>query len=117
MPDPILEERTLLRIYIGERDHSQSDLHHGAPLSEALLALFRERGLAGATVLRGVRGFGASRRVHEEHLLELSLDLPLVVEAVDREEAIQQLLPEVGAMVGDGGLMTLERVRVVGRAG
>ena len=86
--------------------------HHGLPLHEALLRLFRERGLAGATVLRGVQGFGASGRLHTTHLLELSLDLPLVVEVVDEEAAIQRLLPELDEMIG-GGLVTLERVRVV----
>jgi uncharacterized protein len=105
-------ERTLMRIFIGERDRCDSGPHKGLPLHEALVRLFRERGFAGCTVLRGIMGFGASAKIHTLDILRLSLDLPLVVEAVDTEDAIQRLLPELDAMIG-GGLITLERVRVI----
>jgi PII-like signaling protein len=100
-------ERTLMRIFIGENDR-----HEGKPLYEALLRRFRERGLAGATVLRGVAGFGASSTVHTEKVLRLSLDLPLIVEVVETEETIQSILPDLDEMIG-GGLITLERARVI----
>lgn len=98
----------LLRIFIGERDHWR-----GRPLSDALVELFRRRGLAGATVLRGVQGFGAhSRVIHKDSVLRLSQDLPVLVEVVDREDRVRAVLPRVEEML-DGGLITLERVEVV----
>jgi PII-like signaling protein len=100
-------ERTLMRIFIGENDR-----HEGKPLYQALLELFRARGLAGATVLRGISGFGASARVHTEKVLRLSLDLPIIVELVETEEAIESVLPDLDRMIG-GGLVTLERARVI----
>jgi len=100
-------ERTLMRIFVGE-----SDKYQGRPLYEALLERLRKRGLAGATVLRGVAGFGASSVVHTEKVLRLSLDLPVVVEVVETEEAIQSVLPDLDEMIG-GGLVTLERARVL----
>ena len=100
-------ERTLMRIHIGERDKYQ-----GKPLYGALVLRLRERGFAGATVLRGIMGFGASAGVHTEKVLRLSLDLPIVVECVDTEERIQEILPELDRMIG-GGLITLERARVI----
>lgn len=100
-------ERTLMRIFIGE-----SDKHHGRPLYEAILTRLREKGLAGATVLRGVAGFGASSTVHTEKVLRLSLDLPIIIEVVESEETIQALLPDLDAMIG-GGLITLEKARVI----
>ena len=100
-------ERTLMRIFIGE-----SDKYHGKPLYEALLEKFRQQGLAGATVLRGVAGFGASSKMHTDKVLRLSLDLPLILEIVETEEAIQSILPELDEMIG-GGLITLERARVI----
>ena len=100
-------ERTLMRIFIGE-----SDKFEGRPLYEALVERFRKRGLAGATVLRGVAGFGASSVVHTEKVLRLSLDLPVVVEVVETEEAIQSVLPDLDDMIG-GGLVTLERAQVL----
>src|SRR5881397_3923747 len=96
-----------MRIFIGE-----SDKYHGKPLYQALLEKFREKGLAGATVLRGVAGYGASSVVHTEKVLRLSLDLPLIIEIVETEEAIQSILPDLDAMIG-GGLVTLERARVI----
>ena len=79
-------ERTLMRIHLGERDKYQ-----GRPLYEAIVHLLRTRGFAGATVFRGIMGFGASAGVHTEKVLRLSLDLPIVVECVDTEERIQEL--------------------------
>jgi hypothetical protein len=104
-------ERTLMRIFIGESDRCGAGPLKGRPLHEALVRMLRDRGCAGATVLRGILGFGASARIHAAHVLDLSLDLP-VVEVVETEETIQALLPELDAMIG-GGLVTLERVRVI----
>jgi PII-like signaling protein len=100
-------ERTLMRIHIGERDK-----HEGRPLYEAIVHLLRQRGMAGATVFRGIMGFGASAGVHTEKVLRLSLDLPIVIECVETEEKIQAVLPELDRMIG-GGLVTLERARVI----
>jgi PII-like signaling protein len=100
-------ERTLMRIFIGE-----SDKYQGKPLYEALVETLRAKGLAGATVLRGVAGFGASSTVHTDKILRLSLDLPLIIEIVETEEAIQSILPVLDEMIG-GGLITLERARVI----
>ena len=107
MPHSFKGERTLLRIFLGE-----SDKYRGRPLYEAVLQRFREKGLAGATVLRGVAGFGASSTVHTEKVLRLSLDLPIIIEVVETEEAIQRILPDLDEMIG-GGLITMERARVV----
>jgi PII-like signaling protein len=107
MPHRFKGERTLMRILIGE-----SDKYHGRPLYEALLERFRKKGLAGATVLRGVAGFGAGSVVHTEKVLRFSLDLPIVIEVVETEEAIQSILPDLDEMIG-GGLITLERARVI----
>ena len=107
MPHSFKGERTLMRIFIGE-----SDKYHGKPLYEALVEALRAKGLAGATVLRGVAGFGASSTVHTDKILRLSLDLPLIIEIVETEEAIQSILPVLDEMIG-GGLITLERARVI----
>ena len=100
-------ERTLMRIFIGE-----SDKYEGRPLYDALVEMFRSRGLAGATVLRGIAGFGSSSRVHTESILRLSLDLPIIVEVVETEEKLKELLPELDRMI-QGGLITLEKARVI----
>ena len=97
----------ILRIYIGE-----SDKWRGKPLSTALLLRLREEGLAGATVLRAVEGFGANSRIHTAHVLRLSEDLPIVVEVVDRSDRIEHVLPIVDKMVGDG-LVTVADVEIV----
>ncbi|HMH83012.1 MAG TPA: DUF190 domain-containing protein [Gemmatimonadales bacterium] len=107
MPHRFKGERTLMRIFIGE-----SDKYGGKPLYEALLERLRQKGLAGATVLRGVAGFGASSVVHTDKVLRLSLDLPLIIEVVETEAAIQALLPDLDEMIG-GGLIALERARVI----
>lgn len=97
----------LVRIYIGE-----TDSWHGRPLYEAIVHLLRDRGLAGATVLRGIEGFGAKQHLHTTRILSLSSDLPMLIEVVDREDRIRDVLPELDQMVTDG-LITLERVEVI----
>ncbi|RMH21574.1 MAG: DUF190 domain-containing protein [Gemmatimonadetes bacterium] len=105
-------ERTLMRVFLGESDRCAEGPHRGRPLYEALLLFLRERGFAGATVVRGIAGFGASARLHTDRVLRLSTDLPVIVEVVDEEERIQSVLPELDSMMG-GGLITLERARVI----
>jgi uncharacterized protein len=100
-------ERTLMRVHIGERDK-----YHGKPMYEAIVELLRQRHYAGATVSRAIMGFGASSRLHTDSIEVLSLDLPIVVECVESEEKIQAILPELDEMLG-GGLITLERARVI----
>lgn len=100
-------EQVLVRIFIGE-----SDRWHGRPLALALVERLRKDGFAGATVLRGLAGFGARSIVHTSHLLELSQDLPLVVEVVDTPEQVERLVPILDEMIADG-LVTLEKVRVL----
>lgn len=97
----------LVRIYIGE-----SDSWHGRPLYQAIVERLRERGLAGATVLRGIEGYGAKARLHTTRILRLSEDLPILIEVVDQEDRLRAVLPELDAMVDDG-LITLERVEVI----
>ena len=101
----------LARIYIGE-----SDTWHGRPLYEAIVHLLRERGSAGATVLRGIEGFGANAHLHTTRLLRLSEDLPILIEVVDQEDRIRAVLSELDEMVGDG-LITLEKVEVLAYRG
>lgn len=101
-------EQVLVRVYIGE-----SDLWHHRPLATALLERLRKEGFAGATVLQGVAGFGAKSVLHVQHLLRLSVDLPVLLEIVDRAEVVEErLLPILDEMVGEG-LVTMEKVRVV----
>ena len=100
-------EQWLIRIFIGESDRWQ-----GRPLADALVERLRREGFAGATVLRGLAGFGARNVMHTAHLLELSQDLPLVIEVVDTEERVKQLEPILEEMLADG-LVTLEKVRVL----
>jgi uncharacterized protein len=100
-------ECVLLRVFIGEQDR-----HDGRPLYEAIVETARRQGLAGATVLRGVLGYGAHTRVHAAKILRLAEDLPLVVEIVDAAEKIDAFLPALDMMVREG-LVTLEKVRVI----
>ncbi len=100
------KEGCLLRIFIGE-----SDKHEGAPLYEWIVKRAKEHGLAGATVLRGIEGFGAHSRVHTAKILQLSTDLPVVVEIVDAREKIETFLPVIDGAIPEG-LATLERVEV-----
>jgi hypothetical protein len=97
----------LLRVYIGE-----ADTWHGKPLYQAIVERMRRRGIAGATVLRGIEGFGAASRVHTSRILRLSEDLPVVIEIVDTPERIAEILPDVDEMLQDG-LVTTETIHVV----
>lgn len=101
------EDAVLLRIFIGE-----SDTYRGKPLYEAIVMKARELNLAGATVMRGIMGFGADSRIHSAKILRLSEDLPVVVEIVDTEENIRKILPFLDEVV-DEGLVTLEKVRAI----
>ena len=101
------EQATLLRVYLGEKDRWK----HG-PLYEAIVRKARDLGVAGATVLRGPMGFGASHALHTAKILRLSLDLPVVIEIVDSEEIIQRLLEQLGELL-DGKLATTEPVTIV----
>ena len=96
----------LLRIFIGE-----SDKYKGQPLYEWIVLKARDRGMAGATVLRGLEGFGAHSRLHTAKILRLSSDLPIVVEIVDTENKIESFLPLIDDAIGEG-LATVERVEV-----
>ena len=100
-------DATLLRILIGETDRWQHK-----PLYEAIALKARELHLAGATVTRGVMGFGKSSRLHTAKILRLSMDLPLIIEIVDTEEKIQAFLPTLNEMM-QGGLVTMEKIRVI----
>ncbi len=103
----LVGENVLMRIFIGE-----SDRYDHRPLYEALVELLRKEGLAGATVLRGLCGFGAHSVFHTQKLLDLSADLPLVIEAVDCQEKIDAVMPRIDEMMG-GGMITLEKVTVI----
>jgi hypothetical protein len=98
---------TLLRIFIGD-----SDRHGGKPLYKVLVQRAHDMGIAGATVLHGPMGFGRHSRVHTARLAEIGSDLPIVIELVDTEAAIQRYMTEVDTLVTEG-LVTLEQVRVV----
>jgi hypothetical protein len=101
------EQAVLLRIFIGE-----SDKHQGRPLYEQIVLKARELNLAGATVVRGILGFGADSRIHSAKLLELSEDLPVIIEIVDTREKIDTLMPFIDQQVVEG-LVTLEEVKVI----
>jgi PII-like signaling protein len=101
-------DQFLVRILLGE-----SDRFHHVPLARALLERLRREGFAGATVLHGVAGFGASSVIHSANLIELSADLPVVIEVVDDQSHVERLLPILDEMVTGGALVTVERVRVV----
>jgi uncharacterized protein len=100
-------ERTLMRIHIGE-----SDKWHGKPLTETIVEMLRKDGFSGATVLRGVAGFGGSSVYHTDKILRLSQDLPIVIEVIESQERIEAILPRLDEMI-EGGLITLEKVRVI----
>ena len=104
-------EGKLLRIFIGE-----SDQYHGKALYQAIVELVRKEGLAGATVLRGIEGFGADSRIYTTRVLRLSEDLPVVIEIVDTEENIDRILPQLDAMVGEA-MLTVERVHIIAYRG
>lgn len=100
-------ERVLMRIHIGERDK-----FNGRPLYQEIVELLRRRKYAGATAFRGIMSFGANSKLHTDRFLELSVDLPIVIECVETEERIKAVLPELDNMIA-GGLITLERARVI----
>ncbi|GBD84778.1 hypothetical protein BMS3Abin02_01172 [bacterium BMS3Abin02] len=101
-----IEDGSLLRIFIGE-----SDEYEGRPLYEAIVLMLRREGLAGATVFRGIEGFGASSTIHTARVLRLSEDLPIVIECVDRRTAMTRILPILDEMVTEG-LVTVEKADV-----
>lgn len=98
----------LLRIYIGESDH-----HHGEPLYHSIVKTIKERGLAGATTLRGIEGFGANSLIHSTRILRLSEDLPIVIEVVDTEEKIRGLVQVLDEKIKAGVLMALQDVEII----
>jgi PII-like signaling protein len=102
-----LEEGYLLRIFVGE-----SDRHDHHPLYESIVLKARADGLAGATVYRGVMGFGKNSILHTAKILRLSEDLPMVVEIVDSLEKVERFLPVLDEMIADG-LVTLEKIKVI----
>lgn len=101
------EEAELLRIFIGESDH-----YEGKPLYEAIVEEARRQCLGGATVFRGLMGYGAHSRVHTSKVLRLSEDLPIVIEIVDATEKIEAFLPDLDRMMKEG-LVTVERAKVL----
>ena len=103
----IPEDAVLLRIFIGE-----SDRWEHKPLYEAIVLAARARHLGGATVLRGPMGYGKTSRLHTAKILQLSTDLPIVIEIVDEPGKIQAFLPVLDKMIA-GGLVTLEKVKVL----
>lgn len=103
----IPEDAVLLRIFIGERQK-----WHGQPLYEAIVLNAREMHLGGATVLRGPMGYGKTSRMHTTKILNLTFDLPLIVEIVDSEAKINAFLPVIDQMIGSG-LVTLEKATVL----
>lgn len=100
------DEGKLLRIFIGENDK-----YDGRPLYEWIVRKAREHGLAGATVLRGLEGFGARSRLHTAKILRLSSDLPIVIEIVDTDDKIEAFIPVIDDAVGEG-LATVERIGI-----
>ncbi|MGE3840141.1 MAG: DUF190 domain-containing protein [Vicinamibacterales bacterium] len=101
-------EQSLVRIFIGE-----SDTWRHRPLARALIERLRSEGFAGATVLHGTAGFGASSVIHTSSLVDLSTDLPIVIEVVDDSAHVERLLPILDEMLTGGALVTVERVRVL----
>src|ERR1700682_5868033 len=100
-------ERGLMRSHVGE-----SDKWHGKSLHEAIVEMLRKEGFSGATVLRGVGGFGGASVYHNDKILRMSQDLPIILEVIETAERVDQILPRLNEMVG-GGLITLEKVRVI----
>jgi PII-like signaling protein len=100
-------QQVLMRIFIGE----QNKYAH-KPLYQAIVEMLREEKMAGATVIRGIAGFGAKSHMHSAHLLALSQDLPMIIECVDSQDNIERVLPKLDEMLDDG-LVTLEKVDVI----
>jgi uncharacterized protein len=101
-------EQTLVRIFIGD-----SDKWHHVPLYRAILERLRKEGFAGATVIHGVAGFGAASVIHTTSIVDLSADLPVLIEVVDDQEHIDKLLPILDEMITNGALVTIEKIRVI----
>jgi PII-like signaling protein len=101
------EDGRLLRIFLGERDKWQ-----GQPLYQAIVLLARKEGLAGATAIKGFMGFGCKSRMHTSKLLELSEDLPIIIEIVDSKEKIEKFIPFLDQMVSEG-MVTMEDINVI----
>ncbi len=100
-------EAVLLRIFIGE-----SDKHEGKPLYKYLIEMFRKEGLAGATALRGIAGFGKTSHFHTTSILRLSTDLPIVIEVADKQENIDKIKPKLDAVI-EQGLITEEKIKII----
>jgi uncharacterized protein len=103
--DPSFLEGQLLRIFVGE----DARWHH-QPLFTAIVELLRREGLAGASVFRGIEGFGAHHEIHLNRIFAFGAKMPILIEAIDQEAKIAALLPQLEQMLGDGGVITLERV-------
>lgn len=97
----------MLRVFVGENHR-----YHGLPLFEAIIQKAREKGLAGATVLKGVEGYGIHKRIHTHRLLELAEEMPIVIEIVDTPEKVESFLPLLDEMINEGAV-TLEDVRLI----
>lgn len=102
-----LEEARILRIYLGESDRWEKQ-----PLYEVLVTQAHQKGLAGATVLRGLMGFGAHSRIHTNKVLNLSMDLPMIVEIVDSKEKLEAFILSLAPML-DEHLVTLESIQIL----
>ena len=100
-------ESVLMRIFIGE-----SDRYQGKPLYHVLVEMLRSEKIAGATVLRGILGYGARSHLHTAHILRLSQDMPMIIEVIDSQDNIDRVLPEIEKLM-KGGLITVEKVRVL----
>ena len=92
----------MLRIYLGDADHAG-----GGPAYHTIVELLRAGGFAGATVLRGIEGFGAKHQVHTNRILSRSLDMPIVIEVVDQQDRLRAILPELDALIGDGMIVMM----------
>lgn len=103
-----VEKGKLLKIYIGE-----SDKWHGEPLYHAIIKKMKKNGLAGATILRGIEGFGANSCVHSTKILRLSKDLPIVIEVVDKEEKINSMIDILDGMIKEGLIISLQDIEMI----
>ncbi|MEJ5173394.1 MAG: DUF190 domain-containing protein [Hydrogenothermaceae bacterium] len=103
----VQSEAVLLRIHIGEADKFE-----GKPLYKKILSVLRENKIAGATVIRGIAGFGKSTILHTASIIDISEDLPIIIEVIDREENINAVLPKIDDLIKDG-LITMEKVKVI----